>query len=217
MGAERARRHHPVRPCPWPRARAPRTSSIEPKEDEVAVATGSTASSSAWTRSPSASRTRSTRKLFEIFGLDPARADAAADQPRRQAARRERLRPRGQTLPTALGTSATIKLVNRATFIKDFAHAWAWSSRTGSACMEELRWALRPRPRDLARLQRRAHHVLLDHELPRAQRQRDVLSLESPIHWPMDGARQVEVESGPERPADGGDAALGDRGAPRRA
>jgi type II secretory ATPase GspE/PulE/Tfp pilus assembly ATPase PilB-like protein len=26
--------------------------------------------------------------------------------------------------------------------------------------------------------------------------QRDVLSLEAPIHWPMDGARQVEVESG---------------------
>jgi type II secretory ATPase GspE/PulE/Tfp pilus assembly ATPase PilB-like protein len=33
-----------------------------------------------------------------------------------------------------------------------------------------------------------------------AQGQRDVLSIESPVHWTMDGVRQVEAEAGPRGP-----------------
>jgi type II secretory ATPase GspE/PulE/Tfp pilus assembly ATPase PilB-like protein len=33
-----------------------------------------------------------------------------------------------------------------------------------------------------------------------AQGQRDVLSIEAPVHWTMDGVRQVEAETGPQGP-----------------
>jgi type IV pilus assembly protein PilB len=135
-----------------------------------------------------------TQKLFEAFRLDPAREN------RPQTSRSTgRLADAdfdlvAQTLPTAHGVSATIKLINRATFIKDFT---------------TLGIDLDDRVRLIEELRNSFGLVLISAPvfnggnttaysvmsfLVQGQ-QRDVVSLESPVLWAMEGARQVEVES----------------------
>jgi len=135
-----------------------------------------------------------TQKLFEMFSLDPAR------ESRPQTSRSSgRLAETdfdfvAQTLPTAHGVSATLKLINRTTFIKDFT---------------TLGLELEDRVRLLEELRNSFGLVLISAPVFNGsgtsvysvmnfliQAQRDVVSLEAPVHWPLEGVRQVEVEQG---------------------
>jgi type IV pilus assembly protein PilB len=137
-------------------------------------------------------------KLFEMFHLDPA----AAERP--QTGRLPRRLGDGeydvvvQTLPSPHGVTASIKLVNRATFIKDFT-TLGIELEDRIRLVEELRGSF-----GLVLLTAPAFGggITTAYSVMNflVQGQRDVLSLESPIHWPMEGVRQVEVEAGPEGP-----------------
>lgn len=134
-----------------------------------------------------------TQKLFESFRLDSARE--SKPQSRRIVGRF------GdtdydlvvQTLPTRHGVSATVKLVNRATFIKDFT-TLGMELPDRVRLVEELRGApgfvLVTSPVFNGSITT-AYAIM--NFLVRGGR--DVASLESPVHWAMDGVRQIEVES----------------------
>jgi type IV pilus assembly protein PilB len=100
-----------------------------------------------------------------------------------------------QTLPTAHGLSATIKLINRATFIKDF-DTLGLEMDDRVRLMEELRatFGLILITAPVFNGAGTTAYSMMNHLV---QAQRDVVSLESPILWRMEGARQVDVESGP--------------------
>ncbi|MCI4354465.1 MAG: Flp pilus assembly complex ATPase component TadA, partial [Thermoplasmata archaeon] len=98
-----------------------------------------------------------------------------------------------QTLPTSHGTSATIKLINRSTFIKDFTSV-GLEIEDRVRLLEELRasfgFILVTAP-----VFSGAGTTLYSIMNFLVQAQRDVVSLEAPVHWPLEGVRQVEVES----------------------
>jgi type IV pilus assembly protein PilB len=137
-------------------------------------------------------------KLFETFGLD----SSAAGSP--QQARIERKLGATdydlvvQTLPTTQGLSAAVKLVNRDTFVKDFG-ALGLELEERVRLIEELRagfgLVLVSSPAFSGAIT--TSYSLMNYLL---QSGRDVLSLESPVQHFLDGARQVEVEAGPEGP-----------------
>jgi type IV pilus assembly protein PilB len=135
-----------------------------------------------------------TQKLFETFRLDPS----AEGRP--QASRSiARLGDTDydlvvQTLPTAQGVSATIKLINRATFIKDFT-TLGLELEDRVRLVEEFRQSfglvLIAAPVFNGAIT--TSYAVMNYL---TQGQRDILSLEAPIHWTMEGVRQVEVPSG---------------------
>ncbi len=136
--------------------------------------------------------------LLEGFGL----TEEAATRP--QQARMQRTIGETsydlvvQTLPTTHGMSAAIKLINRDTFLKDFA-TLGLEIEDRVRLMEELRAGF-----GLALLSSPAFGGVITTAYAvmgfLVQGGKDVLSLESPIHFPLDGARQVEVEVGPQGP-----------------
>jgi len=137
-----------------------------------------------------------TRKLLDFFG-------ASAEEAHRPLTGRANVTLDGveyeaiaQTLPTPFGISATIKLVNRATFLKD---------------LPSLGMELEDRVRLLGQMQASSGLVIVSAPLFNGaytttyslmtflvRGGRDVLSLESPRQWPIEGARQVEVASSDE-------------------
>ena len=136
-----------------------------------------------------------TRKIFEVFGLDPAREQAPQMKRTFMRLHDADYELVAQALPTAHGTSAAIKLVNRSTFLKDFT---------------TLGLELEDRVRLMERLHDPFGLVLVTAPpfngantttysimsfLVRSPR--ELVSLEAPVYWPLEGARQVEV------PADG--------------
>ena len=139
-----------------------------------------------------------THKLFETFGLDRANAS------RPQSARVVRRLAKTdydlvvQTLPTAQGVGAALKLVNRETFIKDFA-TLGLELEDQVRLTEELKGGF-----GLVLVSSPVYggNITTSYAIMSflAQSGRDVLSLESPIHWTLEGARQVEVETGPGGP-----------------
>jgi type IV pilus assembly protein PilB len=134
-----------------------------------------------------------TQKLFEAFRLDPSKGN------RPQMARSTGhladtdFDLAAQTLPTAHGISATIKLINRATFIKDFT-TLGLELEDRVRLLEELRSSF-GLVLVTAPVFSGAGTTLYSIMSFLVQSQRDVVSLESPVHWPLEGARQVEVES----------------------
>lgn len=131
------------------------------------------------------------RKTFEIFRLDPGRPN------RPQRGRTTEHLADGdfdlvaQTLPTAHGTSVSIKLVDRTSFIKDFT---------------TLGLSLDDRLRLVGALRQTFGLVLVTAPMFEGgnttafsimdfmvRAQREVVSLESPVLWLVEGARQVEV------------------------
>jgi type II secretory ATPase GspE/PulE/Tfp pilus assembly ATPase PilB-like protein len=138
------------------------------------------------------------RALFAMFSLDPARRERP--QSGRTGARlgEDDYDLVVQTVPGAQGLSATIKLVNRATFIKDFA-TLGLELEDRVRLVEEVRSGLglilvTSPAFDGASTTCYSIMSFL------AQGQRDVLSIEAPIQWAMDGVRQVEAENGPQGP-----------------
>jgi type IV pilus assembly protein PilB len=169
---------------------------IEPKEDMIAVRYRIDGLYFRVDPIPKRFQPTLTQKLFEIFGLDPG----GTGQPGSG-----RLTARlgetdydlvAQVTPTPLGVSATIKLVNRATFIKDFT-ALGMEIEDRTLLIEVLQGTfglvlVTSPPFNGANTTSYAIMNFL------VQGQRNVLSLEAPVHWKIEGARQVEVASSPQ-------------------
>ncbi len=138
------------------------------------------------------------RALFAMFGLDPARR--GRPQTGRTTARlgEDDFDLVIQTVPGTQGVSATIKMVNRATFIKDFA-TLGLELEDRVRLVEEIRSGL-----GLILVTSPAYNGAGTSAYSimsfLAQGQRDVLSIEAPVQWTMDGVRQVEAETGPQGP-----------------
>jgi type II secretory ATPase GspE/PulE/Tfp pilus assembly ATPase PilB-like protein len=168
--------------------------SLEPQGEQVAVRYRIDGFSFRVDPVPKSLEASLERALFAMFGLDPARRARA--QSGRTTARlgEDDFDLVLQTVPGPQGLSATIKLVNRATFIKDFM-TLGLETGTGRCRRDPAR--LRPHSRHApafnGAVTRRDHGLL-------AQSQKDVLSIESPVQWTMDGVRQVEAEKGPQGP-----------------
>lgn len=179
---------------------------IEPREDMVSVKYRIDGSFFRVDPIPKAFQPVLTRKIFEVFGLDPAREQAP--QMRRIVSRLADMDYElvAQALPTAHGTSASIKLVNRTTFLKDF-------TTLGLELEDRVR---------LMELLRSPFGLVLVTAPPfngantttysimsfLVRGQRDLVSLESPVYWPLEGARQVEVPADGTGPASPMEAAL---------
>jgi type IV pilus assembly protein PilB len=137
-------------------------------------------------------------KVFDTFRLDPER------RTRPQLARiTRRLNEEdydvvAQTLPSLHGVTISLKLIHRGSFLKDFT-ALGLELDDRVRLIEDLRSAfglvLVTSPA-FGGANTTAYSIMNS----LVQSQRDVLSLEAPIHWQMDGARQVEVEVGPQGP-----------------
>jgi type II secretory ATPase GspE/PulE/Tfp pilus assembly ATPase PilB-like protein len=164
---------------------------IEPKSDGVAVRYRIDGVAFRLDPLPKRFETDLVQKVFEIFRLDPRHPG------RPQRGRTTEKLADGefdlvaQTLPTAHGVSVSIRLIDRASFIKDFT---------------TLGFTLEDRVRLVGGLRQNFGLVLVTAPvfeggnttafsimdfLIRAQR--DVVSLESPVIWMVEGARQVEV------------------------
>jgi type II secretory ATPase GspE/PulE/Tfp pilus assembly ATPase PilB-like protein len=164
---------------------------IEPREDTISVKYRIDGSFFRVDPIPKAFQPVLTRRIFEVFGLDPAREQAPQMSRTFSRLGEAEYELVAQALPTAHGVSAAIKLVNRTTFLKDFT---------------TLGLELEDRVRLMEQLNNPFGLVLVTAPpfngantttysimsfLVRSQR--ELVSLESPVYWPLEGARQVEV------------------------
>jgi len=169
---------------------------IEPKESEIQVRYRIDGFSFRLDPIPKAFQDALSQKLIATFQLAPGRE--GRPQTSRSAGRfgENDFDLILQTLPGPHGTSATIKLVNRDTFIKDFT-ALGMEIEDRVRLMEELKGGF-----GLVLVTSPAFNgfITTSYALMSflVHSQSDVLSLEAPIYWVMDGARQVEIEAGPE-------------------
>jgi type IV pilus assembly protein PilB len=172
--------------------------SLEPQPDQVAVRYRIDGFSFRVDPIPKSFEASLERALFAMFSLDRARR--GRPQSGRATARlgEDDFDLVIQTVPGTQGVGATVKLVNRATFIKDFA-TLGLELEDRVRLVEEIRSGL-----GLVLVASPAYNgaVTTSYAVMAflAQGQRDVLSIESPIHWAMDGVRQVEAEAGPQGP-----------------
>ncbi len=168
---------------------------IEPKDDAIAVKYRIDGFFFRVDPIPKQYQPAVTQRLFQTFGLD------AEKEHRPQ---RARITARlgdveydlvAQTLPTSQGVSATVKLVNRAAFLKDLT-AIGLEIEDRVRLLEELRnsFGLVLLTGPVFNGANTTTYSVLNF-LVRGQR--DIVSLESPIYWRVDGVRQVEVESEP--------------------
>jgi type II secretory ATPase GspE/PulE/Tfp pilus assembly ATPase PilB-like protein len=165
---------------------------LEPKEDCVSVKYRIDGFTFRLDPIPKRFQAGVAQKIFETFRLDSAR------EARPQKSRITTRVADGdydlvaQTLPTTYGISATIKLVNRATFIKDFP-TLGLELEERVRLMEELRGSF-----GMVLLSAPVYHGVKTtaysvlNFLVRGER--EVMSLEQPVQWRIEGARQVEVE-----------------------
>jgi type II secretory ATPase GspE/PulE/Tfp pilus assembly ATPase PilB-like protein len=171
---------------------------VEPKADGIAIRYRIDGVSFRLDPIPQRFESGLSQKLFEMFKLDP-----------RRPARPQRSRTThkladgeydlvAQSLPTPYGTSVSIRFIDRATFIKDFT---------------ALGLTLEDRVRLVGQLRQSSGLVLVTAPMYDggyttafsvmdflARAQREVVSLECPVLWLVDGVRQVEVHddgSGP--------------------
>jgi len=132
-----------------------------------------------------------TLKLFEVFRLDPA-AESKPQVSRSTGRLGEAdFDLVAQTLPTPHGVSATIKLINRGTFLKDFT-SLGLEMEDRLRLIEELRgpFGLILVTAPVFNGSHTTAYSIMNHL---AAAQREVVSLESPVQWSVEGVRQVEV------------------------
>jgi type IV pilus assembly protein PilB len=165
---------------------------IEPKEDAISVKYRIDDFFFRVDPIPKAFQKPFTQKLFEVFHLDLERIGRPQISRTMATLAETDYDLVAQTLPTPHGVSATIKLINRATFLKD---------------LPTLGLELEDRVRLLEEMKASFGLVLVTGPVFNGAQttaysimsfmlrsQRDVVSLETPIQWPMEGARQVDVE-----------------------
>lgn len=165
---------------------------LEPKEDSVGVKYRIDGFTFRLDPIPKRFQTGVAQKIFEMFGLDTTREV----KPQKSLVTRHVAEGDydlvAQTLPTTYGISATIKLINRATFIKDFP-TLGLELEDRVRLMEELRAAF-----GMVVLSAPVYHGVKTtaysvlNFLVRGER--EVMSLEQPVQWRIEGARQIEVE-----------------------
>jgi len=164
---------------------------IEPREDAISVKYRIDGSFFRVDPIPKAFQPVLTRKIFEVFGLDPAREQAPQMRRTFRQLGDAEYELVAQALPTAHGTSAAIKLVNRTTFLKDFT-TLGLELEDRVRLMEQLR-----NPFGLVLVTappfNGANTTTYSIMSFLARSQRELVSLEAPVYWPLEGARQVEV------------------------
>ena len=136
-----------------------------------------------------------TDKLFEVFRLDPQKAN------RPQTSRTTGRLGDGefdlvaQTLPTPHGVAASVKLINRATFLKDFT-TLGLEIEDRVRLLEELRGTfgllLVSSP-----VYNGAHSTAYSIMSFLVRAQRELVSIEAPMQWSLEGARQVDLGPDP--------------------
>jgi type II secretory ATPase GspE/PulE/Tfp pilus assembly ATPase PilB-like protein len=171
---------------------------IEPQPDQVAIRYRIDGFSFRVEPVPKSFEQALERALFAMFALDAARR--TRPQSGRTAVRlgEEDFDLIIHTVPGAHGVTASIKLVNRATFIKDFS-SLGLEMEDRVRLVEEIRSGL-----GLVLVTSPAFNGAITTAYSimsfLAQGQKDVLSIEAPIHWTMEGVRQVEAEPGTDGP-----------------
>jgi type IV pilus assembly protein PilB len=164
---------------------------IEPREDRVSVKYRIDGSFFRVDPIPKAFQPALTRRIFDVFGLDPARENVPQTKRTFTRLGDAEYELVAQALPTAHGTSAAVKLVNRATFLKDFT-TLGLELEDRVRLMEQLK-----NPFGLVLVAappfNGANTTTYSIMSFLVRGQRELVSLESPIYWPLEGARQVEV------------------------
>jgi type IV pilus assembly protein PilB len=138
------------------------------------------------------------RALFAMFALDPARRGRPLSGRTTAHLGESDFDLVLRTVPGPHGVGASIKLVDRSTFIKDFT-TLGLELEDRVRLVEEIRSGLglllvTSPPFNGAGT---TYYSIMSFL---ALGDRDVLSIEAPIHWPMDGVRQVEAGEGSEGP-----------------
>jgi type IV pilus assembly protein PilB len=168
---------------------------VEPREDAISVKYRIDGSFFRVDPIPKAFQPVLTRKAFEVFHLDPAREQAPQMSRTFRGLGDTEYELVAQALPTAHGTSVAVKLVNRTTFLKDFT-TLGLELEDRVRLMEQLK-----NPFGLVLVTappfNGANTTTYSIMSFLVRSQREVVSLEAPVYWPLEGARQVEV------PADG--------------
>jgi type IV pilus assembly protein PilB len=172
--------------------------SLEPQADQIAVRYRIDGFSFRVDPIPKQFEVALQRQIFGMFGLDPARRG------RPQAGRAvARLMDADydlvlQTVPGTSGLAVQVKLINRTTFVKDFT-TLGLELEDRVTLLEEMRSGL-----GLLLVASPAFNGAITTWYAimsfLARGQRDVLAIESPIHHPLEGVRQVEAEAGPDGP-----------------
>lgn len=165
---------------------------VEPKDDAIGVRYRIDGVNFRVDPIPKGAQSALVARLCEVFHLDPE----AVNRPQRNRITAtlgdNEYDIAVQLLPTGHGPSATIKLVNRATFIKDFA-TLGLELEDRVRLMEELRASF-----GLVLVSAPVFNGALTTAYAimnfLVHGQRDVVSLEAPVYWTMDGVRQVEVD-----------------------
>jgi type IV pilus assembly protein PilB len=167
---------------------------IEPRDDLVSVKYRIDGSFFRVDPIPKSFQPALTRKIFEVFGLDAARQDAPQMKRTFRRLGEADYELVAQALPTPHGVSAAIKLVNRTTFLKDFT-TLGLELEDRVRLMEQLR-----NPFGLVLVSappfNGANTTSYSIMSFLVRGQRELVSLESPVYWPLEGARQVEVPAG---------------------
>jgi len=140
-----------------------------------------------------------TQKIFDTFLLDPSKEGRAQKSRITAKLADEEYDLVVQTLPTTLGMSATIKLINRATFIKDLT-TLGLEIEDRVRLMEELRnsFGLVVITAPVFNGANTTTYSVMNYLVRGGQR--DLVSLEAPIYWTVEGVRQVEVDSDGQSP-----------------
>jgi type IV pilus assembly protein PilB len=167
---------------------------IEPKDDHLAVRYRIDGFFFRVDPIPKAFQIPLYQRLADVFGID-ARATRAQGNRIAHKLGETEYDLILQTLPTPQGASVTIKLINRSTFIKDFA-TLGLELDDRVRLMEELRgtFGLVLVTAPVFNGSGTTAYSIMNHLV---QAQRDLVSLEAPILWRMEGSRQMDVESGP--------------------
>ncbi len=136
--------------------------------------------------------------LFAMFDLDPSRRGSPLSSKATVLLGDTEFDMILRTVPGPHGVGATVKLVNRSTFIKDLT-TLGLELEDRVHLVEEIRSGLgfllvtSPAFNGAGTTYYAIMNVVADG-------QKDVLSIEAPIHWVMDGVRQIEADTSPEGP-----------------
>ena len=172
--------------------------SLEPQADHVAVRYRIDGFSFRVDPVPKSFEAPLEKALFATFNLDGAKR--LRPQSGRTTARlgEDEYDLVAHTVPGTTGVGATIKLINRSTFLKDFG-SLGLELEDRVRLVEEIRSGL-----GLILVTSPAFNgaVTTTYSIMSflAQGQRDVLSIESPIQWTVEGVRQVEADAGADGP-----------------